>query len=316
MHVFEATTAHELYRRQLAALLQEGEEVTVRGMPTKELLNVATVIHNPCQRVHIVPGRQANPYLALSECFWMLAGSKDVNLLTPYNKGILDYSDDGKTLYGSYGYRIRDQIAPLIERLRHDPADRRAVLAIWEADDLTAITKDPCCNTQVQFKLRNNRLHMTVINRSNDIHYGLYAVNLPQFSFLQEYIAARLGVEVGIQTHMSNSLHVYLAPSPAAKITTRMLDCWPLLLPVIPNVEKTFPSLLPEHNIIVLLVRDVLGAPKVNCTIPFFNFADDYLTLYRSYGRKGYSHPDFQNIRYKELYPDWIMAAETFGRGE
>ena len=52
-------------------------------------------------------------------------------------------------------------------------------------------------------------LDMTVCNRSNDLVWGMLGANVVHFSFLQEYLACRLGVEVGRYTQFSNNLHVY-----------------------------------------------------------------------------------------------------------
>ena len=192
---------------------------TLRSRPTRllshfctcvALLNVVTVIEDPRARCQIVPGRKLNPWLALSESLWLLAGRYDMESLLPYNKGITEFSDDGSTMYGAYGARIASQIPWALERLTKSDTDRRAVLQIWSSADLNAITKDPPCNTEVMFKVRGEKLHMTVINRSNDLHWGLHAVNIFQFGILQEYVACRLGVGMGEQTHYSDSLHIYM----------------------------------------------------------------------------------------------------------
>jgi hypothetical protein len=52
-------------------------------------------------------------------------------------------------------------------------------------------------------------LDMTVTNRSNDLIWGCLGANYVHFSFLQEYMATKLGVEVGTYYHFTNNLHVY-----------------------------------------------------------------------------------------------------------
>src|SRR3990167_3960546 len=137
-HLYSAKTFGSIYQQQLRDLVERPDHiVTVRGRPTRELLNVVTEITNPRARCQIVPGRKLNPWLMLSESLWLLAGRNDVASLLPYNKRIIKFSDDGKTLYGAYGYRIKDQIEPMLERLRQEDTDRRAVLPIWRAGDLT-----------------------------------------------------------------------------------------------------------------------------------------------------------------------------------
>lgn len=54
-------------------------------------------------------------------------------------------------------------------------------------------------------------LDMTVTNRSNDMIWGMLGANVVHFSFLQEYIACALGVEVGTYNQFTNNLHVYLS---------------------------------------------------------------------------------------------------------
>lgn len=218
-----AALARDLYTPWLIDILENGKEVDVRGRKTVELLNCVSEVTEPWHHCILIKERHWNPWLAMSEALWILAGRNDIKPLQKYNSHIADYSDDGVTTYGAYGPRIYDQIDPLIARLKADPSDRRAVLQIWDKSDLVAMTRDPCCNQQCWFKLRNGKLHMTVTNRSNDLHFGLMAVNLPTFGILQAYIARRLGVLMGTQTHISNSLHVYTDDKRATAITDRMM---------------------------------------------------------------------------------------------
>ena len=51
---------------------------------------------------------------------------------------------------------------------------------------------------------------MTVCNRSNDVIWGAYGANVVQFSMLQEYIAAKLGLPVGVYRQVSDSFHAYI----------------------------------------------------------------------------------------------------------
>src|SRR3990167_7407584 len=223
MKSFSADLARDLYQQELFMLLNEGSMVKVRNRDTMEALDVFSEVKQPWHHCILIPERRWNPWLALSEFLWIMAGRDDVKALKPYNSHISDYSDDGSRLYGAYGKRMYGQIDSLVGRLKQDSSDRRAVLSIWESHDLMAATKDPPCNNLVYFKLRAGFLHMTVMCRSNDLHWGLFAVNIPTFGLLQEYIASRLGVKMGTQAHLSNSLHVYTDDKRASAITQRMV---------------------------------------------------------------------------------------------
>lgn len=321
MHYLSKTQSRFTYLPWLQKLVDYGESVEVRGHKTLELLNTVTEITEPQHHCILLPSRRWNPFLALSEALWILAGRDDVAALVPYNQHIVDYSDDGVSLYGAYGKRIYDQIDPIIERLKKDPNDRRAVLQIWDNagptysnnpwhEDLWTHSKDPPCNTQVMFKLRQNKLHMTVINRSNDLHFGLFAVNLPTFGILQSYIAARLGVNMGIQTHFSNSLHIYTDEPRAAAITDRMLYQETENMPVYPKHKLAFTDItqfVGGHNNFASWCSAALdNGGDIPVFLQFLVFARYFLEQYR----KHEWHPD--DLPFKDEYFDWIIAADLF----
>jgi len=59
------------------------------------------------------------------------------------------------------------------------------------------------------FKIRRDKLHLTINNRSNDLHWGL-PTNIFQFSMLLDVMSYILMKDVGQQTHMIDSLHYYV----------------------------------------------------------------------------------------------------------
>jgi thymidylate synthase len=56
--------------------------------------------------------------------------------------------------------------------------------------------------------IRDNKLHMTVIMRSNDLVFGL-PNDIMWFLITQQIIADLLGIETGEYIHIANSLHYY-----------------------------------------------------------------------------------------------------------
>jgi hypothetical protein len=196
-----------------------------RGLETLELRGpTCTIYRNPHECVLLDPQRDANPFFHFFESMWVLAGSNRLAFPRFFLNRYAEYSDDGQTLHGAYGYRLRnwnpcekdpqgfDQLDQVINLLADKPDTRQAVLSIWNPSlDLYVNTKDMPCNDMVMLKVRDNRLDMTVCCRSNDAIWGAYGANAVQFSFLQQFIAAHLGVEVGYYVQMSDSLHVYTA---------------------------------------------------------------------------------------------------------
>ena len=218
-----------------------GELQESRNGSTHEFIEpVATVYESPQERVLFSPARDANPFFHLFEALWMLAGRNDVKFPASLVKRMADYSDDGVRAQGAYGYRWRkafymDQVAFIVEHLKKKPDSRRAVLAMWDpgldvlgcADPKVGRTvggidsKDIPCNTHAYFKIRNDKLNMTVCCRSNDMLWGAYGANVVHFSMLQEYIAGKLGRPVGVYTQVSDSLHVYTG-GPGGEVWNRV----------------------------------------------------------------------------------------------
>lgn len=208
-----------------------------------QLLEPAVIRYSqPKHRVLFNQARDANPFGHLFESLWMLCGRNDVATVNYYMSKYGEItSDDGVTANGAYGYRWRhakqqktydprdgsyepvNQLKIIIDHLKRNPNSRRAVLSMWNVeDDLLKIdsSKDVCCNLSATFQLRwetpndkcdpDEHLDMTVFNRSNDFVLGALGANVVHFSFLQEYVAAHLGVEVGHYNQISTNLHCYV----------------------------------------------------------------------------------------------------------
>lgn len=210
-------------------IINEMEFEDSRDGKVKEMLDVKTMLSNPYRRCVGGYRRNINIFFLLAEAMWIVLGRKDVETLVNFNSNMKNFSDDGETFHAPYGFRLRhwgirtedkfedvvntaqgsDQVLNAIKLLTENPNTRQVVMSIWNPNfDLGFKTKDIPCNDMVMLKIRNGKLITTVQNRSNDLHWGL-PTNIFQFSFLTEVMAACLGIELGTQTHNSQSLHIY-----------------------------------------------------------------------------------------------------------
>ena len=196
-----------------------GVEVQTRNGPALEFPTpVTTTYTHSRERVLFYHERDANPYFHLMESLWMLAGRNDVDWISQFNGRMNTYSDDGVTFHGAYGYRWRnwfgkDQLQKALFRLSTYPNDRRVVVGMWDPrQDLVETNdgKDYPCNTQIMFWERDEDLHMTVCNRSNDMIWGAFGANAVHMSVLLEYMAGMLGYGIGNYYQFSNNLHAYV----------------------------------------------------------------------------------------------------------
>jgi hypothetical protein len=219
MYTITAYNASEALYLAKQALFTSGVEVDTRNGKALEFPEPVSITYkNPMQRVIFYPERDANPFFHLMESLWMLAGNNDVKFVDEFNGKINSYSDNGVTFWGAYGHRWRqwfgrDQLETAVMRLQTYPNDRRTVVGMWDPRlDLleTNGNKDLPCNTHIYFSVRNEKLNMTVCNRSNDLIWGAIGANVVHMSILQEYMAARIGVGMGEYVQFSNNLHAYV----------------------------------------------------------------------------------------------------------
>ena len=116
------------------------EQKSRNGITFEALEPVTTVYERPWERVMLIKLRDANPFFHFIEGLWMLAGRNDLKPLTYYVKSMEDFSDDGETLWGAYGWRWKDyfekdQLQIIIQQLKDNPEDRRCVLQMWDVKE-------------------------------------------------------------------------------------------------------------------------------------------------------------------------------------
>ncbi|WHX25105.1 thymidylate synthase [Virgibacillus halodenitrificans] len=192
----------------------ETDITSSRNGPVKDLGTAYFEISNHDEfRIPILRGRAFNPFFALTEFSWLIEGSNMLEPLNYFIKDYFQYSDDGVTLNGAYGHRLRkshgiDQIDKAIETLTQHSDTRRVVLTMWSANDLGSVSKDIPCNISIMLKVRDNSLDMTVVNRSNDVFLGV-PYNVVVFYLLQCFLASKTGLKIGKQKHFTDSLHLY-----------------------------------------------------------------------------------------------------------
>lgn len=218
-HVMRVTNVNRALDEALWHLKISGKEEQSRNGPVLVAPGpVLTEYTRPWERVLFCQQRNANPFFHLMESLWMLAGRNDLAFVSKFNFGMKQYSDDGGvTQPAAYGHRWRthfkyDQLAYLIELLKKGPNTRRAVLGMWDAAHDLRFSFDSAdlpCNTHAYVDLRGGKLNLAVMCRSNDALWGAYGANAVHFTFLQEWLAAAVGVPMGIFYQYSYNLHIY-----------------------------------------------------------------------------------------------------------
>jgi thymidylate synthase len=301
----------------------------------------------PRERVLFNIARDANPFFHLVEALWMLCGRNDLATLEYFAKQIGNYSDNGVTLNGAYGHRWRhmyqvaydvngsvytaegktpsrgiDQLDMLIRHLSAFPDSRRGVLGHWNAEDsLDAMgstmpgwehrtSLDVPCNTHIYFSTSGGvqrKLHMTVLNRSNDMIWGMLGANYVHFSFLMEYVTLACGYEMGTYNHITNNCHVYRTNWEPEKWLKDSETKYYGYYPGNPEVPLLFKSSSPEarqdfdREAAMVLDKLILGVSPRFATAPTL-----YVPLLT--GRSDMQPYEWQNIFIKDTVIPAVMA--------
>lgn len=313
MQVISARNVSEALILGLQAVNEEGLLRDSRNGPVKVFeYPVTTVYEKPNERVLFYPDRDANPYFHFMEGLWMISGRNDVEWISRFNASIANYSDDGVTFHGAYGYRWRkhfgfDQIDIIAGQLRANPDDRRIVLQMWDPKvDLARGGKDFPCNTAIKFRIVDGRLDMTVENRSNDMIWGAYGANAVHFSMLQEYMAAKIGVQLGHYWQVSTNFHSYmdtlkkhaalLLEQPTSPYHTGSVEPFPMV-----NVD-----IVDWESQLEVFMRE--GDKAIGYTDPFFKrVAIPMLQSHRAFKEKNFSKA-MEILKNNCVATDWARA--------
>lgn len=222
-------------------LVEEGRRREVRGSVCYELPEPFLFkIKDPTAREVTIQERKWNKTLPYAESLWIASGRNDMKYITHYLKTMSDFSDDGVYMRGGYGPRYRDfdgttqdyhveainvrqkgsvdQLRYVVECFKKDSETRRAVISFGDPmkDDFDEMgnlkeSKDIPCTRELHFMKQadTNKLDLVVKMRSNDLIWGASAVNVFNYTFMQEYVAAILDMELGSYYHLADNIHYY-----------------------------------------------------------------------------------------------------------
>jgi thymidylate synthase len=211
MYIVRETLDDILLQLYSELLTTSATVIASRGENT-EILGALIKIEKPRARLSRSETR-GKLFSSLGELLWYLSRDNQLGFIERYVGRYRNESEDNVTVYGGYGPRLfgqrgHDQVQNVIDILNAHPASRRAVIQIFNAEDISSARKEIPCTTTLQFLVRDDRLDMITTMRSNDAYWGL-PHDVFCFTMIQELIARSLGREIGIYRHFAGSLHLY-----------------------------------------------------------------------------------------------------------
>ena len=152
------------------------------------------------------------------ELLWFLRGESNVKYLQENGVSIWDeWADEKGELGPVYGVQWRswvgtdgksiDQIANLIQEIRHNPTSRRLLVNAWNVAEVDKMALPPC-HCLFQFHVADGRLSCQLYQRSADIFLGV-PFNIASYSLLTMMIAQVTGLRPGEFIHVLGDAHLY-----------------------------------------------------------------------------------------------------------
>jgi thymidylate synthase len=186
-----------------------GESVKPRGQLCKEVTDYKLSLNMSDSPWTSFKARNLNIKYAKQEFLWYSRADKYDNSIEEYASMWQKIRQDDGSYFSNYGqYIFPKQFWFVVNELLIDPDSRRASIVLLKSEHLFRANKDVVCTYAINFRIRNGKLDMTVMMRSNDCIFGT-TNDVFCFSMLYRMVHSMLETEVGTYTHFVNSLHVY-----------------------------------------------------------------------------------------------------------
>ena len=207
------------YRYLLQNLDRHGTKVQVGPEMTTEVAPFIQAYTDPRERLIDPPGRNLNFAFCVVEALDILM-NKNPGLAPKFNRNLANWLDKDGKFPGHYGKRMNSlpgvmhwegmpaQLKRCYGELLERPTSRRATITIHNPLLENYYSKDVACTMDLQFLIRDEKLHCIAHMRSNDALWG-YCYDTWLFQFLQESMASWLNVDLGHYYHIAGSLHYY-----------------------------------------------------------------------------------------------------------
>lgn len=190
-------TILEVWRKSILRLIAEENIVpTDRNLDTYEARNAVLNICSP-----------------LNEIDKLLSFEKTRN--KDYNATVIrNYWNGVEGRIKKYPRTSINQFDEVYDKLNQNPYSRHGYISTW-VPSVDLQNSYPLCLIGIQFFIRDEKLNMTAILRSND-SWGQALNDIFELVKIQEQMAQRLQLEVGMYSHVALSYHLYTKDVPDA----------------------------------------------------------------------------------------------------
>lgn len=187
-------------------------ESTPRGMAVREI-ELATLPINPLFCIPHFESRPFNWRYFLGEISWYLTRDCNIEWINNFSNFWSSLSENG-TINSNYGHILfGEQLQWAKDALLADPESRQAISFVNQPRYQYPGNKDFVCTMYLNFWIREDKLHMKVQMRSNDVFYGL-TYDAPFFATIMQTMWYWLqptypALQLGTYHHCADNLHYY-----------------------------------------------------------------------------------------------------------
>lgn len=221
-----AKASDKAFRDIYTDLKKNGKKVSPRGQLVIELEHYTYELP-AYARIPSYEARKFKTDYMRREFLWYLRGNPRDQSITAHAKIWADIVNADGTINSNYGQYIfarrpvqnergvvmRSPFEYVVQELIADKDSRRASMPILNIGHISMVTKDVPCTYSMNFRIRDDKLNMSVHMRSQDAIFGM-GNDAPCFSFIHEMVFAALSdtypmLELGTYKHTADSFHVY-----------------------------------------------------------------------------------------------------------
>lgn len=201
-----------LIRKSCIEIRSLNSHNSLHGTKTISVKASTLVLTNPRARIFLSSIRGMNIFDLVGRLLWELSGDDDLKGIEYYSKGASNFAINGK-IKTAYGKRIfspikNNQYEQIYKLLKKDPTTRRAVIQILNIKDSVNTKQEYPCIIALHFSIENNKLDLVVYVRSESV-YRIAPLDIFMLTFIQELLSIKLGIKLGIYTHLIGDLHIY-----------------------------------------------------------------------------------------------------------
>lgn len=216
--MFLPQVSYEAFHKVFSDIQSKGKLVSPRGQKVLEIENYNYVLP-PYVRFCSFEARKLKLDYIKKEFLWYLKGDRfDLSIAEQASMWKTLINKDGgiNSNYGQYIFfplKGPNQFDKVVESLTNDKDSRRASIVILNKDHILSETNDLPCTYAMNFRIRDDKLNMTVRMRSQDMVFGM-GNDAPTFSFTHEMVYVMLKevypeLQLGNYYHSVDSAHVY-----------------------------------------------------------------------------------------------------------